>query len=116
MEIVPGTEGGDELQSVGGTYSKKRRHGRGCLVRLVPCVWHRSAKDAIFIDTRSVMMQRVPHTSVLRVGGWCCFVPKGLKCYYACGELHFLTFSFAGSCRRKRGVRHPSNDCSLAIG
>src|SRR5260221_8864957 len=34
---------------------------------------------------------RVPHASVLRVGG--CVMPKGLKRYYGRGHLHFLTFS-----------------------
>src|SRR5713101_6773940 len=34
---------------------------------------------------------RVPHASVLRVGG--CLMPKGLKRYYGRGHLHFLTFS-----------------------
>ncbi len=33
----------------------------------------------------------MPHASVLRVG--ILFMPKGLKRYYGCGDLHFVTFS-----------------------
>jgi len=40
-----------------------------------------------------MLIQGVPHTSVLRVGVWIRSMPKGLKRYYGQGHLHFLTFS-----------------------
>jgi hypothetical protein len=46
---------------------------------LFPRFWHRPVEDTIFIDKQSVMMLRVPHASVLRVGVLVWFDAEGFE-------------------------------------